>query len=347
MLKKATYSFLIIIFLVFLAEFLIRLWQPQDLISDILILDNDVGHRLKPNASGVQNSVEFKTNIRINSLGLRDSEYSTLKKSSTFRILVLGDSHTFGWGVEHKNIFTEQIEHELNEGNQIKKYEVLNCGVYGYGTGHQYKFLKKYGLPLIPDLVIFAVDFLHDVRVNNSGYFYFENDEIWRSSKTSLIQKSRKVTQFIPFSSYLRGHSHLFRFIGLASVDNYRKIFNKNKNNNGLNPFDLNHTERIFKKINDELKNFNIPFVVVILPEFNSNKLKAKHNTLLNVTLNSFKTFLTEKKIDFLYLQDSFDKKIKTNNLTFKHSHHFNATGHQYIADQITSFLASSSLINK
>ena len=37
-------------------------------------------------------------NVKINSVGLRDYEYPFEKNDSTLRILVLGDSQTFGWG---------------------------------------------------------------------------------------------------------------------------------------------------------------------------------------------------------------------------------------------------------
>ena len=146
MLKKVSYTFLLIVLFISLSEILVRTWWPQDLISDILISDDDLCHRLKPNTIGVQNSKEFNTTININEFGLRGRPFTIAKDSNTFRILALGDSHTFGWGVNQENIFSERIENVFNISKENLNFEVLNCGVYGYGTGHQYIFLDKAGL---------------------------------------------------------------------------------------------------------------------------------------------------------------------------------------------------------
>ena len=58
-------------------------------------------------------SVHIK--IKINSLGFRDSEISANKKSNEMRILVLGDSITWGDYLQANEVYVELIEHYLNE----------------------------------------------------------------------------------------------------------------------------------------------------------------------------------------------------------------------------------------
>jgi len=93
--------------------------------------------------------------VSINSLGFRDDEITIKKPENTKRILVLGDSFTFGMGVAHKDIFMKILESELNNSKDTN-YQVINMGSIGYTTDNEYLLLKEKGLQLDPDLVIVA-----------------------------------------------------------------------------------------------------------------------------------------------------------------------------------------------
>lgn len=341
--KTLTFFCTTLVLCLFAAEFAVRIWAPQELISDVLTLDQMLCHRLKSNVEGVQNSREFSVEITTNSIGVRDRDYSAQKPEGTFRILMLGDSHTLGWGVNLEESFTKVLEHSLIRNSDSFPYQVINCGMYGYGTAHQYQFLKKTGYNLKPDMVIIAMDFLHDIRVNNDGYFYFEGEDLVRSAKTCFAQKSRSVTRYIPLSSYLRGHSHLFRYTGVSLQRLRSKLFDNAKagtNTGGDEEIDsLKDTQRIFIKVKQELQSRGIEFRVVILPEFNSIYQTPRSNPLFFPLLNSFQEFLTKERINYLSLQNSFERHPSLSTLTFKYSHHFTPKGHQFIAEQIEQFL--------
>ena len=99
--------------------------------------------------------------LSINSKGLRDREYPYKKPAGTRRILVLGDSYTWGYGVANQEIYTEVLEQLLQP--EYPHYEVLNAGVSGWGTDQQFLFLIKEGLKYSPDLVIVA-HFINDLE---------------------------------------------------------------------------------------------------------------------------------------------------------------------------------------
>lgn len=90
--------------------------------------------------------------VSINSFGLRDREYSLDKPEGTFRIFALGDSTTFGEGVDHEEIYTELLEKEMNQGFEAR-FEVFNLGVGGMSTDDEYHRLLVYW-NYSPDLVI-------------------------------------------------------------------------------------------------------------------------------------------------------------------------------------------------
>lgn len=70
--------------------------------------------------------------VMINAEGLRDYEYDYQRPAGVTRILALGDSVTFGWGVKLEDTYPKVLERLLNGGESRDRYEVLNCGVGNY-----------------------------------------------------------------------------------------------------------------------------------------------------------------------------------------------------------------------
>jgi lysophospholipase L1-like esterase len=101
---------------------------------------------------------------RLNADGLRDVDYGP-KQGGTYRILLLGDSFTFGSGVEDDEaIWPALVEKALAERRPlpaVTRWEVLNAGIAGSLT-HQWVEAYAYlGERFRPDLVV-AVFFLRD-----------------------------------------------------------------------------------------------------------------------------------------------------------------------------------------
>ncbi len=96
--------------------------------------------------------------LTINSLGMRDIEYERAKPAGVTRILVVGGSFTWGYGVADGENYTDVLEQVLTKSSD-RKYEVLNSGVSGWGTDQEYLFLKNEGFDYEPDIVIAALNF--------------------------------------------------------------------------------------------------------------------------------------------------------------------------------------------
>ena len=106
---------------------------------------------------------ELRPNVRgrfmgqpvvINAQGLHDYEYSLRKPPGTFRIVGVGDSSLFGWGVPFEDSGLKVLERRLNENPRGQKFEVMNFGVPGYNTAMEAETFVRRCLDYSPDLVI-------------------------------------------------------------------------------------------------------------------------------------------------------------------------------------------------
>jgi len=103
------------------------------------------------------------TDVKINSQGLRDFEYPLEKAPGTYRVMLLGDSTTFGWGVEQKDTAAKFLERKLNGHLPpgYNKVEVINAGVGNYDTVQEVTYYETRGRAFHPDLVV-LVFFIND-----------------------------------------------------------------------------------------------------------------------------------------------------------------------------------------
>ena len=92
--------------------------------------------------------------VLINSQGLHDYEYSRRKEPGTFRIVGVGDSSLFGWGVPFEDSGLKVLERRLNEKSRAQKFEVINFAVPGYNTAMEAETFVQRCLEYAPDLVL-------------------------------------------------------------------------------------------------------------------------------------------------------------------------------------------------
>ncbi len=95
----------------------------------------------------------FFSHVHINSYGMRSEDIANHKPSGTKRILVLGDSVTFGTTyVDQSLIFTSLLQRDLGQGT-----EVLNVSAGGWAEANELGFLKARGT-FDSDLVVFVLN---------------------------------------------------------------------------------------------------------------------------------------------------------------------------------------------
>jgi hypothetical protein len=120
-------------------------------IAGFTVNDPALGWRLAPSRETVFQGAHFAVHVSQNAEGLRDRHYPYARETGRRRILVLGDSVVWCWGVEQAACFTEQLEAALPDT------DVINTGVPGYSTAQEMLFYEREGRKYRPDLVILVV----------------------------------------------------------------------------------------------------------------------------------------------------------------------------------------------
>jgi len=97
---------------------------------------------------------EFSFTTTTNSLGFRDRDFSQSKKVKT-RIVALGDSFTYGWGVAAEESWPKVLEQRLRSSGL--DVEIANLGKPG-ASPRDYADIADQSLPMLhPDVVIVGV----------------------------------------------------------------------------------------------------------------------------------------------------------------------------------------------
>ncbi len=96
---------------------------------------------------------------RVNAHGVRDSLMPGPKGPRERRIVTIGDSGVFGWGVPDGSTWQEQLEILLQQRFPGWSIEVVNLGVPGYSSEQAGRLLEDLGWSYEPDLVLVSTIF--------------------------------------------------------------------------------------------------------------------------------------------------------------------------------------------
>jgi lysophospholipase L1-like esterase len=110
--------------------------------------DPRIGHEHRPGARAHLMGVD----VAINSVKLRDVERSYAGRAEARRILMLGDSITFGWGVRAEETFSKRLQDRFAQAGM--DVEVINTGVGNYNTSMEVAYFLAEGQRFEPDVVV-------------------------------------------------------------------------------------------------------------------------------------------------------------------------------------------------
>lgn len=158
------------------------------------VWDNETLWQLKPNFRGQA----FTFPVAINEQGFRDAQSTPIKKQHALRIIAIGDSRTYGYGVEQDETFAFYLEEYLN------KYgidaQVINGGVHGYSIVQCRARLKQL-VDYKPDMIVLAPGY------NDRRYIVSRPPDSVGSFKQ--IARIRKVSEYFQISHTMFGFMYM------------------------------------------------------------------------------------------------------------------------------------------
>jgi hypothetical protein len=159
------------------------------------------GHGLRPNSSGVNNTYgEFTVPYRVNSLGLRDREYTKEIPPGTSRIFFVGDSFTEGFSLRLENTFMKILEKRFNQqpAHTGAKYEMVNMGVVSFSPLLQYLFLKEQLKHLNADLIVLNLD-----PSDFADDYFYEKGTTWAPDGAPLhVKHGNLMPNFLSYGRH-------------------------------------------------------------------------------------------------------------------------------------------------
>ena len=272
-------------------------------------------------------SEDYAFDARHNSQGFRTPEYTTAKPPETFRIVVIGDSFTWGQGVMLEDTFSFQLS-ELLKKNPNKKFsiEVIALGVRGSRLIDNFIRLQAHAKDLNPDLIIIQ---------------FLQNDLEYYSSCKYLIPKGFAGSLFRVLS----------RFNYLRKILLYFSNTNTQKKLHDPKLFEWNFFVSVLENLNQWKKQNNAELFFISFPslgaykngiDFSEYAAKGDFTFFQDVALSQ----ISKSGFDTLNLFETYKKHAERNDLFVSDTDsHPSAFAHKMAADALYNYLIENQYI--
>ncbi len=158
--------------------------------------------------SRIPRELQERYRIQSNSLGFRGPELSENKATGTFRILVFGDSSSFGWGVNQDQMYSELLAQQLTPGSlatqsdkTFSAVEVGNFAIPGDSSEYGSLIFDQFASHYHPDLVILGFGANDAKKVVTSHTAQVSSFK--ESANSSAIRKILQRSAFVRVLTHL------------------------------------------------------------------------------------------------------------------------------------------------
>lgn len=271
--------------------------------------------------------------IWTDSRGLRGPERAMPKPEGTKRMLFVGDSVTFGWGVDREDTFVYMVEQELNR-KPGATWETVNAGHLFHDSTQERAVVEEVGFDYEPDVVflVFVANDTHPTAqmlkpATERPVKFTEEDKQEIESRQATLNLLNKIQGPLPYTH------RLLSFI----YTNYRNAsFKETPGNEERDPFMLDRagidmdlgwelSRKAMVRLNELVTATGAKFVV------------------LDITKNpKVEVFCEEQAIPYARITHAEDEMEDIrNSLSDPHA---NRKGHRQYADKILAAIADMHL---
>ena len=207
-----------------LAEGVTRVWfsdtGPRTVqLTQFWQYDARYGWSHVPGTRGTFTLGSGSTEVAINAKGFRGPEIEYARDDRRRRIVVLGDSYVWGYGVDQKNVFTELL------GTARPDVEVVNLGVSGYSTDQELLLYRDEGHKYGADVIMVVVADNDPPGNMLAEHYVVYGKPVFRLTHGELVLQNQPVARTAWWKravAGLAGHSYLLniatRYLYLRDV---------------------------------------------------------------------------------------------------------------------------------
>ena len=153
---------------------------------------------------------------RMNRHGFRGADHPMKKLPGVFRIIVIGDSFTFGEGVRLEDTFVARLQAIL-EQQVSSRIEVLNFGVGAWNTLAEINYLRHEGVRFQPDLVL--VVFTPNDTGHSRGLDLWQDFRATYEPPESLRRSYLASAVYANVARILLGRAYIDQLVGDAMAE--------------------------------------------------------------------------------------------------------------------------------
>ena len=229
--KKILFSVILTMILlgvvIVVGELSVRTINPQKVLHPRWKFSEKYGFELFENTQMVhERPGHWKFIYTINDFKYRGKLTPISGKYSKKNIIILGDSHSFGTGVNDGEEFAAVMGKELQD-----EFNVINLSVGGWGLTQQIRRYYEFGQLYLPKIVLLQFcendprdNFKNKVVIIENGKFKFQNssnsiNEIKKYLSESIIQKSQIYNLFRNDIYWFFANQKINKNIGLYKED--------------------------------------------------------------------------------------------------------------------------------
>lgn len=266
--------------------------------------------------------------LRTNGLGVRDERSLIPKDGGSLRILVVGDSMTFGHGVEREQAFPAVLERTLGSEHG-RPLDVVNAGVTCWGQREEVAFLEHRAPDLAPDFVLLEFTVANDVLDNLR---YEDGSEDLVPDPHLGADLSEHPIFELPFAETSRAW-RLFAWHVGRHVVRYRAM---------LEPRRLERTRALIRRARDAAGILHARFGLVIAPTVVQVDDGATETILRTRRIND--AVIRMAKEDGIAVYDPLatlkSARAKGEKTYFPKDMHWNAKGHEVVGQGLAAWMA-------
>ncbi len=315
--KIIFYNFFIFIFFLLFLEVLVRVLNLSNLlgINEDLIVQNSKPLAYKPNMK----SIVFGKDVFTDSQGYR-VPYINFEYSAKKSILIIGDSTSYGVGVEEEKTFIGLVRKKFPEIN------IYNSSLAGHDINDHVLLLNNFKNRINFEKVLYFLN-LNDIdglsdgkKIQNLNEKNYENFNILEMLKKNII--------LAKINFFLRSKSALYVLMKSIVIDPSKNHFYKTYNNYLIK----NNLTKYSKRLDEIFLNFNKKYSisVIIIPWEYQTRNKCDNEDLF-LPQKFLKDYFTKNKINYVDFSKNFceQEDVKKMFLNFDPAH-LSAKGHLF-----------------